>query len=163
MDLLRGQPEAALARLVVLLDSETIDREQSTMTVAYFYAAEAHLGCGNLAEARRLVDLSIQRLTEEKAVVELPIARRIAGMVTAAEGDHAGAAEIFIQVVEEARAVKFPQAEASALYEHGTLCLRTGDPVTGQRLLEDSLKIFTRLGARPYVVRTEEALRGVLT
>jgi tetratricopeptide (TPR) repeat protein len=158
MDLLQGRPEAALGRLVVLLDSEEIDKDHSTMTVAYFYAAEAHLACGHVDEAERLVDLSIQRLTEENAVVELPIARRVAGMVAAARGDYRRAAEILEDVVVAARKVRFPHAEANALYQYGLMCLATGDRMKAQQLLEDALKIFTRLGARPFADLTREAL-----
>ncbi len=163
MDLLQGNPESAVGRLQALLDSDGAEKEHSTMTVAYFYAAEAYLGCGNVAEAARLADLSIERLTEEKAVVELPIARRVAGMVAAAGGEYDRAAGIFADVAEAARAIKLPHAEACALYEHGLLCARTGDRMEGQRLLEDSLKIFTRLGARPYIERTRRALSGLFS
>jgi ATP/maltotriose-dependent transcriptional regulator MalT len=163
MDMLKGRPDAAVERLSVLLDEGNPEKDQSTMTVAYFYGAEAHLRNGNVNEAERLANLSIARLTEEKAVVELPIARRVAGMVAAARGDYDRAATIFADVVTTAREIKFPHAEACALYEHGFMCLRQGDRIQGQRLLEESLKIFTRLGAHPYIERARQALSQVAT
>jgi ATP/maltotriose-dependent transcriptional regulator MalT len=161
MDLLQGNPESAVGRLTELLKSEGPEKDHSTMTVAYFYAAEAYLGSGNLAEAERLANLSIDRLSEEKAVVELPIARRVAAMVAAAKGEHDRAAAILEDVVASARQIKFPHAEACALYEYGLVRLRQGNRIEGQRLLEDGLKIFTRLGARPYIERARRALSEV--
>jgi hypothetical protein len=63
-----------------------------------------------------------------------------------------------VEVIATARQVKFPWAEACALYEYGQTCLRIGNRIEGQALLEDALKIFTRLGARPHIERTRRAL-----
>jgi hypothetical protein len=57
-----------------------------------------------------------------------------------------------------ARALKFPYAEGRVLYEYGILRLRQGRGTEARRMLEEGLKIFSRLGARPYLDRIHRAL-----
>ncbi len=158
MDLLRNQPEAALERLNEVLDGTDADTDHSTVTVAMFFAAWAHLDCGNLAKAAELSELAVNRLIEENSVVELLIARRVVGMVAGAQEDYERAAAIFEEVAELARQVPFPHAEACAFYEHGMMCLRQGNLEQARSHLEAGLKIFSRLGAQPYIERTQAAL-----
>ncbi|MGH2449560.1 MAG: hypothetical protein ACRDFS_13290, partial [Chloroflexota bacterium] len=161
MDLLRGDSDAALERTRAILDRDDLDQDQSTVTMAMAYAAWAHLECGNLEEAERLAQTAVSRLVEEHAIVELPMARRVAAMIAAARGDFEQADLAFGKIVTDARNIPYPFAEACALYEHGMMFLAQGNGEDARSRLEDALHIFQRLGARPYIDRTVAALAAV--
>lgn len=161
MDLIRDRPQMALERLDQVLGPEDIDKEDSTLTVALYFSAWAHLECGNLAEAESRVQLAVKRLSEENALIELLTAQRVVGMVMAAKGDFDAAAEVLDQTVAAAHQVHAPHAEACSLYERGMIQLRQGKRDEALSRLNEALRIFRELGARPYLERVESVLSSV--
>jgi hypothetical protein len=56
------------------------------------------------------------------------------------------------------RSVRYPYAEARALYEWGLMYANGPNPQQGQDRLEEAAGIFRRLGARPYYDLVREAI-----
>jgi hypothetical protein len=52
----------------------------------------------------------------------------------------------------------YPYAEARALYERGRLLAKQADREQARPRLAEALGIFRRLGAWPYLERTQQAL-----
>lgn len=161
MDLLQNRPKMALERLSAILDGNDVEQDHSTVTLALLYAAWAHLGCGNLAQADELSQLAVKRFMEENAIVDLLVAKRVAGMIAAAKGDYERAGSTFEEVIATVRQVSSPYAEACALYEYGLLYLKQNALDLARTRLEEALQIFERLGARPYIERTHHALMSI--
>jgi uncharacterized protein HemY len=83
---------------------------------------------------------------------------RVEAMVLSHGGQWGEAEGAFTEAVSLARSTSNPYAEARALHEWGRMCLQTGVPQHAQKMLEEALAIFRRLGARPYIERAEQAL-----
>jgi hypothetical protein len=51
-----------------------------------------------------------------------------------------------------------PYEEGTLLYHSGLATVAAGDRQTGRQQLAEALDIFQRLGAAPYIERTEQAM-----
>jgi tetratricopeptide (TPR) repeat protein len=82
-------------------------------------------------------------------------------MALARQGAWEEATQTFEQALALARQIKYPYAQARALYQYGSMMMKQGDTVQALRLLQEALVIFQRLGARPYTERTERLLAAL--
>jgi ATP/maltotriose-dependent transcriptional regulator MalT len=158
MDLFQGEPARAISRLDQFLARDDVEKEDALLTPALFFLAWAHLECGHVDTAHELAQLSIKKLEEENSIIELLIARRVAGMISAARGEYELATSTFDHVISVAREVRYPHAEACALYEYGMMDVRRGNSSEALSRLGAALQIFQKLGAKPYIERAQRAL-----
>jgi adenylate cyclase len=158
MEILRGEPEQALHVLEEIMDFSNFDEDDATLTGVLPIAAWALLEAGQPVRAAELAALGVERATEERATVEVMTNQRVLGAAAVALGDWETAETNLGESLAMARALKFPYAEGRVLYEYGVLRQRQGRGTEARRMLEEGLKIFSRLGARPYLDRIHRAL-----
>jgi tetratricopeptide (TPR) repeat protein len=158
IDLLQGRTGSAIGRLGEVLRPEDMEKEDSTLTTPLFYSAWAYLEAGDLAEAAARAGLAVKWLMQEQSVIELLIARRIEGMVAAAQGNFERAGTALEESIELARKSRYVHGEACALYEYGMMCLRQGRRDQALPRLGEALRIFQNLGAQPYIERVGRAV-----
>jgi tetratricopeptide (TPR) repeat protein len=158
-DLLQRQPRVALARLEPLLDR--LGGEDQERTVLLPTMAWAQLEMGHAVQAEELVMEAVARATSQHHRLALVEALRVQGMVATRREQWEEAADSFGEAASMARIMPYPYAEARALYQYGLMHIHHAKPKPAQEQLEAALAIFQRLGARPYVKRTEQALGGL--
>jgi class 3 adenylate cyclase/tetratricopeptide (TPR) repeat protein len=139
LDLRRGQPEAAVARLELLAGWEGGYRALIDTTLAW-----ALLEAGGEARAGELIDQTVARTRAQGERLALVDALRVQGKVLQRQGLRAQAAETLEEGLALARSLPYPYAEARIL--------------AGMGMLEEALVIFRRLGARRDVEATEHLL-----
>jgi hypothetical protein len=86
---------------------------------------------------------------------------RTQGKVRAQQGRCGEAQQAYTEAATLAHAIRYPYAEAAALYESGVLQRQRGNLQQARSQLEGALVMFQCLGARPNVEWTERALHGV--
>jgi tetratricopeptide (TPR) repeat protein len=163
LDLLQGRPRQALARLEPLLDRPGWrDRPDLLMLLSW-----AQLEAGNLAEARSTAHAAVSSARAFQPpppdpsinrVALLVDALRVEGAVLGRQGSREAGERSFQEAVTLAQPMPYPYGQARALYEWGGMLARAGEVEQARPRLEEALSIFTRLGARPYIERTERAL-----
>jgi tetratricopeptide (TPR) repeat protein len=121
--------------------------------------ARAHLELGNVDRATHLVETVLQRARDQNARLALAIALPVQGLILSKQRQWQEAEKTLTEATALARSMPYPFGEASALYEWGRLDAARGEPQLARKHLEAALAIFQRLGARPYVERTERALQ----
>jgi uncharacterized protein HemY len=159
-DLQRGQPEAAIARLEPLVDRAGLEELQVTWLLPVL--TEAHVQLAHdpetLQGAAGTVKRALERTTGQGDRVGSVQILRVQGMLFARQSRWEEAERAFEEAVSVARSMSYPYAEARALYEWGWVHGAKGEPLLAREHLEEALHIFRRLGARPYIERTEQAL-----
>jgi tetratricopeptide (TPR) repeat protein len=154
LDLFEGRPELARERLEPLLDRSGLEELQVTEMLPTLAAAYAASGANP-----RLVDEAIQaavrRATASNSMRSLASALLVRGRVLAARGQRTAAVCDLEESVRLARNMPYPYLEARGLFEWGLTCGKQGKPEKARERLEEALETFQRLGARPYVERTE--------
>jgi class 3 adenylate cyclase/tetratricopeptide (TPR) repeat protein len=154
--LLTGHPKEALQRLEPLV--EGADRGDADVTYLLPILAWAYLETGDASRAAQHAVEARDRATSGQNALVLVDALRIHGMVQGHEQQWEQAEQAFGEAVSLARSMPYPYAEACAFYEWGTIHVQQGKPEQARQQLQEALEIFRRLGARPYVERTEQAL-----
>ena len=157
MDLLDQHPEAALARLQPLLAQPGWGRDIDSQTVL----AETYLVLGHLAEAEDTVNGALRQAVERHLLPRRVDALRVQGMVMARQGRWTEAQGLLSEAASMAHPMPYPLGEARSLYEWGHLLTEQGELEQARVRLEEALAIFQRLGARPYIERTEQALSAL--
>jgi len=172
LDLAMRDAEGALARLQPLLDGLG---QETPHAFPPPVLAEAYLDLGDAARAGELVLQRVERFRAQNHRRALALWLRVQGMVLAWQGHWQAAQGAFVEAVSSARAMPYPYAEARALYEWGIVFAKKGaDGVVqeadggsvtplqeARERLQQALKIFQQLGARPYIERTEQALSAL--
>jgi len=159
LDLLQGQPEAALARLQPLLDRPGM--EEYDVTVALPVLALAHLRAGDVARAAGIVAQAIRRARPEGARLVLVDALRVQALVALEQGNWQEAHRALDEGVALAREMPYPYAEARLRQVYAEAHARTGHSAAALERLEEALAIFSRLGARKDAEGTERAIARV--
>ena len=95
------------------------------------------------------------RQSHRLALVDL---LRVKGVLRSGQGHWVESEQAFEEAVSLARSMSYPYAEAAALFEWGRMHGAKGEPMLAQSRLKEAVAIFQRLGARPYIERTEQAL-----
>ena len=155
-DLLAGHPETAVARLETLLDRPGL--QETDVTYLLPTLSWAHLELGEMSRAEQIVAEARARATTQQHRLALVDALRVQGMVLDRRRRRKEAQHAFQDAVLLARGMPHPYAEARALYEWGMMQSRERPSPRGRALLKEALVIFERLGARPYIQRTQQAL-----
>ena len=95
---------------------------------------------------------------QRRRPVPIVDALRIQAMVLARQERRDKAARMWQDAASLAHPMPYPYGEARALYEWGRTLVEQGEGEQAQTRLEEALTIFQRLGARPYIDWTEQAL-----
>ena len=157
MDLLDQHPGAALARLQPLLAQPGWGRDIDSQTVL----AETYLVLGRLAEADDMVTGALRQAIERQQPTRRVDALRVQGMTVARQGRWAEAESLLTGAASMAHPMPYPYGEARVLYECGRMRGQKGELEQARPRLEEALAIFQRLGACPYIERTEQALSAL--
>lgn len=155
-DLMEGQADAARARLEPLLEEGGAD-----VTAMLPILAMAHMARGDVARADEIVTGAIARARAQGSRPTLADALRVKALVLARQEDQQAALRTLEEGLSLARAIRYPYAEARMLYEYGVVHAQQGQLEAARERLEEALAIFRRLGARPYIDRTEQRLAEV--
>jgi tetratricopeptide (TPR) repeat protein/transcriptional regulator with XRE-family HTH domain len=155
-DLLDGQPAAARARLIPLLDRPGLQEQPVTLLLPML--AWAHLELGDVAVAAEMVKQAIARAEAQHHRLALVDALWVQAMVATRQGCWAEAARALAEGLALAQRMPYPYAEARLLHIYGLLHAGKGKLEPARERLEAALAIFRRLGARKDVERTAQAI-----
>jgi tetratricopeptide (TPR) repeat protein len=147
-ELLQGKADAALERLEPLV--ERSDPEELGVVRLLPHLAWAYLELGDDARAEEVVLEGIERVRAQGHKLALVELLRVRGMVLARRRRWDEAEGAFEEAVSVARSVRYPYAEARALYEWGLMYVGRPDKKQGRGRLEEAAEIFGALGSRPY-------------
>jgi tetratricopeptide (TPR) repeat protein len=147
-ELLEGKPEEALARLEPLVEGS--DAEELGVVRLLPYLAWAYLDLGDEKRAEDAVMEGIERARSQGHNLALTELLRVRGMVLARRRSWDKAERAFEEAVSLARSLRYPYAEARALYEWGLMYVSRMNPEQGRDQLEKAAGIFRGLGSRPY-------------
>jgi predicted ATPase/DNA-binding XRE family transcriptional regulator len=152
LDLLEGRPAPARRRLEPLLDRPGLEEMQVTEFLPVL--AEACAACGDPVEAERVVESAIRRAIAANALLVLAQALVVRGRLLATRGERDAAERDLAEAVRLAHDRRCPYLEARALFNRGRISQSRDD-------LEQAQTIFSRLGARPFMEWTEQALAAL--
>jgi ATP/maltotriose-dependent transcriptional regulator MalT len=148
-----GQPDAALARLEPLLDHPQAAEYLDFRTLTW-----AYLERGDLVQAEQTLARAITQATGWHDRPSIAETMRVQGMVQSRQGRWAEATQTFEDTLSLARRMTMPYLEGRILCEYGRMHAARGEGQQARERLEEGLAILYRLGARPYIERTEQAL-----
>jgi tetratricopeptide (TPR) repeat protein/transcriptional regulator with XRE-family HTH domain len=155
-DLLAGQPAAAHARLVPLLDRP--GQQEGLVTYLLPYLAWASLDLGHEDEAAEQLEECLERSHREDIQLAEVDALRVRVIQATRRGDFAAAERALEDGLRLSRELPYPYAEAKLLYVGGLAARAAGDnPLARERLLgaRDALRA---LGEGLYLPYVEQAL-----
>ncbi len=156
LDLTQGRPERAASRLERLLDRPGLVELQVTELMPVL--AGAYAANGDPERARQTVEEAIRRSRTAEALLPLAEALVVRGRIYTAERCWDEAENDFEEAARTARGMPNPHLEGRALYERGLMRQQRGHIEQARENLNAALDIFNRLGARPYIERTSDAL-----
>ena len=156
LDLLEGRPDAALARLVPLLDRPVM--EELGVTPLLPLLAWAHVEMGDAARAEAVVAWSIARAAAQHDRITLVEALRVRAMAHTHLARWSEAERALEEGLSVARGMPYPYAEARLLQVYGLMHLRQGAVRPARARLGAAIALFRQLGAREDVERTEQLL-----
>jgi tetratricopeptide (TPR) repeat protein len=155
-DLLAGQPAAAHARLVPLLDRP--GQQEGLVTYLLPYLAWALLDLDREDEAAEQLEECLERSRREDIRLAEVDALRVRVIQAARQGEYATAEQAIKDGLRLSRELPYPYAEAKLLYIGGLAARAAGDdPLARERLLQarDALRA---LGEGLYLPHVEHAL-----
>lgn len=152
-ELLQGRPKAALARLEPLVEES--DPEELGKVRLLPYQAWAYLKLGDDERATEVVSKGVERARARGHRLALVELLRVRGMMLSRQHRWDEAEDAFEEAASVARPVRYPYAEARALYEWSSMNIARSDTKQGRDLLAAAEEIFRRLGAQPYTKLTE--------
>jgi tetratricopeptide (TPR) repeat protein/transcriptional regulator with XRE-family HTH domain len=159
-DLLEGNPKAAFARLLPLLDRP--DEEEHYVTTSVLpMLAWAYLDLGDTAQAAGLVADATRRLRSRRHLPALVGALRVQARLEIRRAQWDDAARTLEEGLALARSMPNPYGEARLLHVYGQLHDRKHDVAAARDRLDAALTIFRRLGARKDIERAEQDLAAV--
>ena len=155
-DLLAGQPAAAYARLVPLLDRP--GQQEGLVTYLLPNLAWASLDLGHEDEAAEQLEECLERSHREDIRLAEVDALRVRVIQATRRGDFAAAEQALADGLRLSRELLYPYTEAKLLYAGGLTARALGDnPLARERLLQarDALRA---LGEGLYLPHVERAL-----
>jgi hydrogenase-4 transcriptional activator len=124
--------------------------------------AEAHLHLGDADETAAQLQKVAEQTTESIAdLVIVGASQRIHGLLWARRGDGARAIHHFSRSVSIFEMLGDRHGGALAYYELGVAYAAAGQPVRAAEYLSQAARVFSRLGARLDLARTEEAVAAL--
>jgi tetratricopeptide (TPR) repeat protein len=157
LDLLEGQPEMALARLLPLLDRDGMEEWMVTIHVLPVLAW-TYLELGDTDQAARTIEEALRRQRAGQLRRALAATLRVQALVALRQGTVQTAGDALEEGLALARAMPYPHGEGRLLAVYGRLHLERGEVTAARERLVAALAIFQRLGARKDLERTEQLL-----
>jgi tetratricopeptide (TPR) repeat protein len=157
-DLREGRPQAAIDRLLPLLEQATGDWPRAFPPPVL---AEAYLNLDEVAKAEDLVLQRVARFRAHSHRRALALWLRVQGMVLCRQQRCQEAGSVFAEAGSLAHAMPYPYAEGRILYEDGLLHRESGAPEQARERLAQALSIFQQLSAKQDAVLTAHALVGL--
>lgn len=155
-DLLAGQPVAAHARLVPLLDRP--GQQEGLVTYLLPYLAWASLDLGHEDEAAAQLEECLERSRREDIRLAEVDALRMRVIQATRRGEFAAAEQALADGLRLSRELPYPYAEAKLLYAGGLAAQAAGDnPLARDRLLQAQAALRA-LGEGLYLTHVERAL-----
>ncbi|HEU5439997.1 MAG TPA: tetratricopeptide repeat protein [Ktedonobacterales bacterium] len=155
-DVLHGRPQAALDRLLPLLDGSS--EETSSAAVLLPLVAWAYVERGDMSTAVDLLERAAPLLEAARDRVTLILLLQVRAQIAIHERRWQEAASALDEACAMAHTMPFPYAEAKVLYFYGMLLQRKGKPAEAIQRFADALDILHRLGERLYAAEVERAL-----
>jgi tetratricopeptide (TPR) repeat protein len=155
IEICQGQPAAARARLLPLLEHQDMRRQLQHFVLPVL--AWAHLELGETSEAEALVAQIVGYAREAGELFLLAEVLWLQALVASRQRRWEEATTAVEEGIALARSMPFPYMEARTLQVHG-LIHQKGEPNSARERLEAALVIFRRLGARKDVEHTEQLL-----
>lgn len=156
LDLLRGDPRAAIQRLTPLLDRSGYEELSGTPLLPPL--AHAYLDLGDVERAELLIRDALRRTESNGNRLDGVAALLVHADVLQKQGRQAESRATLRDVVRHAREMSFPAAEAEAVFKLGSLELESGDLDAARSSIIQAREIWKRLGARKDVERTGKVL-----
>ena len=161
LDIAQGRPEEAIRRLEPLLDRPGLAEAQVTEFLPTL--ASAFEALGDYERAETTIEEAASRAIAVEAWLLLAEALIVQGQIRVSECRWDDAERDFDEVVRLCRVMPYPHLEGRALYETGLMLILRGDAPNAHQCLTDARTIFERLGAKPYIERTKQALDALGT
>lgn len=158
-DVRAGDPAAARARLLPLLDRPGLEEWQVTELLPVL--AWAHLEAGDLAEASATASRAIMRARLHEHRLSLIEALRVQGLVALRQGCWDEAGRVLAEALALARAISYPYGEARVLHLAGLLATGRGEGAAARERLAAALAGFRALGAGRDAAQAEQVLTGL--
>jgi tetratricopeptide (TPR) repeat protein/transcriptional regulator with XRE-family HTH domain len=155
LDLLRGRPGEALARLEPYARDPTSVRDAPTLSVL----AEAYAEAGDVAKAEEAVDLALRRVDLMRNRVSGVEVSRVRAKILTRRGRAEKAKGVLEDALRAARSMPYPYAEGKILCEYGLLHIGEREPERARERFSAALDIFLRLGAKKYAEQTAQTLQ----
>ncbi|MDE2572675.1 MAG: AAA family ATPase, partial [bacterium] len=156
LDLFHGRPEAAIGRIVPLLDRSSSPEIYASVLLPAL--AQAYLALGRVDDAAHLADQAVARLSAAGHIVRMQ-ALRVHGEVALARGAWEQSAASIEAALDAARQGGYRYPEAQALSALGDLNLARGCADLAACAYREALAVFRDLGARRDAEATEARLR----
>ncbi|HEV8462735.1 MAG TPA: LuxR C-terminal-related transcriptional regulator [Gaiellaceae bacterium] len=157
-DLAAGNYAAAATRLGAAVTArEQIGFREPAIWRIEGDAIEAAVGAGDVERARSMLAGLEGAAAQSRIPWSRAVAGRCRGLVLAAEGDVAGAADALERALDEHDACPMPFEHARTLLVAGQVQRRLKQKRRARELLERAGELFDALGARPWAERTREA------
>jgi len=158
-DLLEHRPERVVARIDALLHQYGL--QEADLTILLPMLAWAHLQLGDADRAAALVEKATTWMTAGGDRLWLVDGLRVHAMLASQCGRAGEAEEVFHRAAALAEGMPCPFFEARVLREWGMVDAQQGSLPQARQRLGETLEIYRRLGAMPYVEQTERALAGL--
>jgi len=156
LDLLGGDPDAAMRRLMPVRDDPHLSTEDLVEVLPIL--AEIYLALGDESNAGRVAERAVQQARDQQHQIALLEALLVNIMVLVQQERWDESRELVEEAVQGARDIHHPYAEARALYWSSVIRTPHDDPGQAHERLREALAIFRRLGAQKDVERVERAL-----
>lgn len=158
-DLLKGAPEAAVARLEPLLDRP--EQREIDVCALLPLLARAQADLGRVEQAEAVASEAIARASATRMLPAVASALHARAMVAQRQGRWEQAQNELEHALELSRVMQYPYGEAKMLYALGALQMQQQDYARARRSLGEALDILKRLGERLYAEQVETALANV--
>jgi tetratricopeptide (TPR) repeat protein len=156
-DLLEGNPDAALSRLIPLLQTSGWEDHLSFLLLL----ASTRVEVGDLHGAEEAVMKAAADATRQRLPVGLVDALRIQGAIAGRRGAWDEAERHLQRAVSLSLDITYPWGEARAHDELSRMLARKGEPAQAVEELAAAASLFAHLGAEPYRARAEQAIASL--
>lgn len=159
IDLWETRAAAARDRLKPLMDREGLVELQVTELLPTL--AAAYEACGDTEQAEHAIDEAVRRARDCGARLVLAHALTVRGKILSGRQRWGEAKNDFDEAIALSQRMPCPHLEGRALYEWGSMLATRGDRELAREPLMSALSIFERLGAKPYIGPTRQALQSL--